>query len=138
MNAQTSSALSALEIAVRSADLRHVAYDGQWIYINRIGKRTRILTAQDAIGNGGRIRSAIKITWNPDTYSREQVARHVRRLLKAIDHFATMGTCHPFRRCGEVGTLIAGGLDTRRAGYWYMLAPGELPEAAKVRASIQA
>ena len=136
MDKHTSSALSAIGIAVRTADLRRVAYDGQWIYLNRIGKRTRILTEQDAIGNGGRIRAAIKVTWDLDQYTREQVATHVRRLLKAMDHFATMGSVHPFRRCDEVGLLIAGGLDETKRGYWSMIEPCNLPSADKVRRMI--
>jgi hypothetical protein len=136
MNTHTLGALAALDIAVRTADLRRVPYDGQWIYLNRIGKRTRILAQKDAVGNGGTIRAAIKITWNPDAYTRDQMAAHVRRLLRAMDHFATMGSAHPFRRCGEVGLLIAGGLDESRRGCWHMTAPCNLPNADKVRKMI--
>lgn len=136
MNTHTRTALEELGIAVRTADLRRVSYEARWIYINRIGKRTRILKEGDAIGNGGTIRAAIKVTWNEDTYSRSQMERHVRGLLRAMDHFATVGSVHPFRRVGEVGTLVAGGLDTRRAGVWYMVNPRELGSVRRVKLAI--
>ncbi len=119
MNA-TRQALAAIEMSVKVADLRRTTYDPQWVYINRIGTKARIIREADAIHNGGTIRAAIKITWNPDAYTREQVARYVQRLLPAINHFATMGSVHPFRRCGEVGHLLSGGLDESRPNVWHM------------------
>ena len=132
-------ALEAVDMAVKVADLRHVAYDPAWIYLNRIGEKVRILKASDAIGNGGTIRAAIKITWNPDLYSREQVAGYVRRLLPAIKHFATRGSVHPFRVCSEVGLLLAGGLDERTPRTWGTKAPGALTaaDARQVRMKVQ-
>lgn len=128
-------ALASAEIAVRSADLRRVQYDAQWVYISRIGKKPRILTQADAIHNGGKYRNAIKITWNPETYTRQQMERHVRAMLPAIAHFATMGSVHPFRRCSEVALCLVGGVDTSRPGYWTMIAPANV-DTRKARLSI--
>ena len=114
-----------MEIKVKVADLRREQYDPRWIYVNRIGKKVRILSQKDAIHNGGTIRSTIKITWNEDTYTREQMRRHVQRMIPALAHFATMGSVHPFRRCSDVSVILCGGLDQSTPGRWYMIQPTE-------------
>ena len=100
--------LRSMEIKVSTADLRHKAYDPAWVYLNRIGSKVRVLTAADAIANGGTIRNAVKITWNPDVYAREHMERYVRARLALIVRHAQHGTCHPAIRCSDIGEVLAG------------------------------
>ncbi len=104
----SAAALRAMEMKVNTADLRRTNYDQAWIYLNRIGSKVRILTAADAIHNGGTIRNAIKITWNPDAYAREHVARYVQARLALIVRHAQHGTCHQAIRCSDIREVLAG------------------------------
>lgn len=104
----SSAALRAMEIKVSTADLRRTTYDPVWIYLNRIGTKVRILTTADAINNGGTIRNAIKITWNPDVYAREHMESYVRARLALIVQYAQHGTCHQAIRCSDIGEVLAG------------------------------
>lgn len=104
----SAAALRAMEIKVSTANLRSTAYDPQWIYLNRIGAKVRILSASDAIATGGTIRNAIKITWNPDTYAREHVRRYVAARLRLIVQHAQHGTCQPAIRCSDIRDVLAG------------------------------
>lgn len=103
--------MAAMEIRVKVADLRREAYDPQWVYINRIGNKTRLLSAADAIHNGGTIRNAIKVTWNPDRYAFEQISRYVAHRLRLIEREAMHGTCHQAIRCRDINTVLAGGCE---------------------------
>ena len=111
------------EIVVRTANLRNVAYDPQWIYINRIGKKIRVLSQKDAINNGGTIRNALKITWNPETYTKDQMVAHVQRMMPALRHFTTRGSCHPCRTCSDVLMVLAGCVDESNPRVWRIHGP---------------
>lgn len=119
-------------IKVRTADLRRQQYDPAWIYLNRIGAKVRILTEADAIHNGGTIRNAIKITWDPDTYTRAQMIAHVRRELKGLEYFATHGTCQQCIRCSEVATVLCGGIE-RKPRTWSLRPPQDVDANATRR-----
>lgn len=130
--------LSALEMKVSTADLRRVDYDPRWVYLNRIGKKLRILKASDAIGNGGTIRAALKVTWNPDTYEREQVVRYVQRLMPALRHYAVRGTCHQHRTVIQVAEVLSGAVDQSNPRVWNMVAPGDVTPAMTKAAKLMA
>lgn len=104
--------VDALEIRVKTADLRREQFDPQWVYMNRIGSKTRILSAADVIHNGGRIRSAIKVTWNPDRYSTDELRRYIAARLFQINRLKH-GTCHQCIRCSETREVLAGIWDDR-------------------------
>jgi hypothetical protein len=112
-------ALQAMELRVTTADLRRKDYDPAWIYLNRIGEKVRILTVTDAIGNGGTIRNAIKITWNPDRYALDDVRGYVKRRLRLIMEHAQHGTCHQAIRCSDIVEVLAGAHEApaARTGY---------------------
>ena len=118
--------LAAVEMKVSTADLRKVDIDPQWIYLNRIGKKIRILKPSDAIGVGGRVRSTIKVPWNPYTYEREQVERYIRHLMPALHHYANRGSCHPFRTLSQVAAVLSGAVDQSNPRVWHIRAPKDM------------
>ena len=104
----SAAALRAMEVKVSTADLRRKEYEPEWIYLNRIGKKVRILSAKDAIRNGGTIRNAIKITWNPDAYAKDHMIRYISARLALIVRHAQHGTCQVAIRCSDIREVLAG------------------------------
>ena len=93
-------------IRLRSLDNTVTPWDNRFIYINRIGDKTRILTEAD------NMRNVIKITWDTEKFDPDFMRYFIQAKIPHIDRLR-MGSCQKFMRQSTLLEILAGVYDKR-------------------------